>query len=82
MTLNSRGVARSWPRQECRRFNRGSTDEFGFQAVENPVHVHDLHATLMRLIGFDHERFTYRYAGLDYRLTGVNDCSVVKELIG
>jgi hypothetical protein len=50
--------------------------------VEDKVHVHDLHATLMRLIGFDHERFTYRYAGLDYRLTGVNDCSVVKELLG
>jgi hypothetical protein len=63
-------------------YTHGATDEFGFQAVENPVHVHDLHATLMRLIGFDHERFTYRYAGLDYRLTGVNDCSVVRELLG
>jgi uncharacterized protein (DUF1501 family) len=62
-------------------YTHGQTDEFGFQAVENKVHVHDLHATLMRLIGFDHERFTYRYAGLDYRLTGVNDCNVVKELL-
>jgi hypothetical protein len=62
-------------------YTHGTTDEFGFQAVENKVHVHDLHATLMRLIGFDHERFTYRYAGLDYRLTGVNDCAVVKELL-
>ncbi len=62
-------------------YTHGATDEFGFQAVENKVHVHDFHATLLRLIGFDHERFTYRYAGLDYRLTGVNDCSVVKELI-
>ncbi len=62
-------------------YTHGATDEFGFQAVENPVHVHDLHATMLRLIGFDHERFTYRYAGLDYRLTGVNDCSVVKELL-
>ncbi len=59
----------------------GATDEFGFQAVEKPVHVHDLHATLLRLLGFDHEKFTYRYAGLDYRLTGVNECSVVPELI-
>ena len=47
----------------------GSTDEFGFKAEENPVHVHDLHATLMKLLGFDHEKFTYRYAGRDYRLT-------------
>lgn len=62
-------------------YTHGATDEFGFAAVEDKVHVHDLHATLMRLIGFDHERFTYRYAGLDYRLTGVNDCSVVKELL-
>ena len=62
-------------------YTHGATDEFGFQAIENKVHVHDLHATMLRLIGFDHERFTYRYAGLDYRLTGVNDCSVVKELL-
>jgi uncharacterized protein (DUF1501 family) len=59
----------------------GATDEFGFQAVENPVHVHDLHATIMKLLGFDHEKFTYRYAGLDYRLTGVNDAKVVEEII-
>jgi hypothetical protein len=59
----------------------GATDEFGFQATEKPVHVHDLHATILRILGFDHERFTYRYAGLDFRLTGVNDCTVVKELL-
>lgn len=63
-------------------YTHGATDEFGFQAVENPVHVHDLHATVLRLMGFDHERFTFRYAGLDFRLTGVNECSVVKELLG
>lgn len=62
-------------------YTHGKTDDFGFQAIEDKVHVHDLHATLMRLIGFDHERFTYRYAGLDYRLTGVNDCNVIKELL-
>lgn len=62
-------------------YTHGATDDFGFQAVENPVHVHDLHATLLKILGFDHERFTYRYAGLDFRLTGVNDCSVVKELL-
>ncbi len=45
----------------------GATDGFGFKAIENRVHVHDLHATLLHLLGFDHERFTYRYAGRDYR---------------
>ncbi len=47
----------------------GTTDEFGFKAEENPVHIHDLHATIMHLLGFDHEHLTYRYAGRDYRLT-------------
>ncbi|MEO8353473.1 MAG: DUF1501 domain-containing protein [Chthoniobacteraceae bacterium] len=50
----------------------GATDEFGFQAVENPVHVHDLHATMLRLLGFNHEKLTYRYAGRDFRLTDVH----------
>ena len=50
----------------------GATDEFGFKAVENPVHVHDLHATILHLLGFDHEKFTYRYAGRDFRLTDVS----------
>ena len=58
----------------------GATDEYGFKAVENPVHVHDLHATLLKLLGFDHERFTYRYAGRDFRLTDVHG-KVVQELI-
>jgi uncharacterized protein DUF1501 len=49
----------------------GATDEFGFKAVENPLEVHDLHATILHLLGFDHERFTYRYAGRDFRLTDV-----------
>jgi len=49
----------------------GATDEYGLQAVEQPVHVHDLHATILRLMGFDHERLTYRHAGRDYRLTDV-----------
>ena len=43
----------------------GATDDFGFRAREKPVHVHDLHATLLKLMGFDHEKFTYRYAGRD-----------------
>ncbi len=58
----------------------GATDEFGFGAVEKPVHVHDLHATILRLLGFDHEKLTYRYAGRDFRLTDVYG-TVVKELI-
>jgi hypothetical protein len=58
----------------------GATDEFGFQAVEDKVHVHDLHATLLHLLGFDHEKLTYRYAGRDFRLTDVHG-KVVSELL-
>jgi uncharacterized protein (DUF1501 family) len=58
----------------------GATDEFGFKAVENTVHVHDLHATMLHLLGFDHEKFTYRYAGRDFRLTDVHG-RVVKEVL-
>ena len=58
----------------------GATDEFGFKAVENPVHVHDLHATILQLLGFDHTKLTFRHAGRDFRLTDVHG-SVVKELI-
>ncbi len=58
----------------------GATDEFGFAAVENRVHVHDLHATILHLLGFDHERLTYRYAGRDFRLTDVHG-NVVRELL-
>ncbi len=58
----------------------GATDEFGFKAVEKVMHVHDLHATLLHLLGFDHEKFTYRYAGRDFRLTDVHGV-VVKDLL-
>ncbi len=58
----------------------GATDEFGFRAVENPVHVHDLHATILYLLGFDHTKLTYRYAGRDFRLTDVHG-RVVHEII-
>ncbi len=58
----------------------GATDEFGFKAVENPVHVHDLHATVLHLLGFDHEKFTHRYAGRDFRLTDVYG-RVIKEVV-
>jgi hypothetical protein len=50
----------------------GATDEFGFRAVENRVHVHDLHATILHLLGFDHKRLTNRYAGRDFHLTDVH----------
>ncbi len=59
----------------------GATDEFGFAAVENRVHVHDLHATILHLMGLDHEKLTYRYAGRDFRLTDVHG-QVIRELIG
>ena len=49
----------------------GATDELGYYAVDNPVHVHDLHATMLHLLGIDHERLTYRYQGRDFRLTDV-----------
>jgi hypothetical protein len=58
----------------------GATDEFGWNAVENKVHVHDLHATVLHLLGIDHERLTYRYAGRDYRLTDVYG-NVVREIL-
>jgi hypothetical protein len=58
----------------------GATDPFGFQAVEKKVHVHDLQATILALLGFDHEKLTYRYAGRDFRLTDVHG-TVVKDLI-
>ena len=58
----------------------GATDEFGYRAVQDPVHVHDLHATMLHLLGFDHERLTYRYAGRDFRLTDVSG-EVVKEIL-
>ena len=58
----------------------GATDEFGFKAVEKPVHVHDLHATMLRLLGFDHEKLTYHHAGRDFRFTDVHG-QVVDALI-
>ena len=58
----------------------GATDEFGFAAAENKVHVHDLHATILHLMGFDHEKLTYRHAGRDFRLTDVSG-RVVTEVV-
>ena len=58
----------------------GATDDFGFKAVEKPVHVHDLHATVLHLMGLDHTRLTYYYSGRNFRLTDVAG-TVVKEII-
>jgi arylsulfatase A-like enzyme len=58
----------------------GTTDELGYAAVENPVHVHDLHATMLYLMGVDHERLTYRHQGRDFRLTDVAG-KVVKGIL-
>ena len=58
----------------------GATDEFGAAATENKVHIHDLHATVLALLGFDHEKLTYRYNGRDFRLTDVAGTVVEKIL--
>jgi hypothetical protein len=60
----------------------GETDDFSYNIVKDPVHIRDFHATVLHLMGIDHERFTYRYLGLDQRLTGVEKAHVVKELVG
>lgn len=59
----------------------GTTDEFSYNIVEDPVHVHDFHATILRLLGMDHERFTFRFLGLDQRLSGVEPARVINALI-
>jgi uncharacterized protein (DUF1501 family) len=61
-------------------FSYGATDEFGLTAVEDRVHVHDLHATILHLMGLDHKQLTYRYSGRDYRLTDVHG-EVVQDVI-
>lgn len=58
----------------------GSSDELGYEPAENPVHVHDFHATILHLLGFDHERLTYRHAGRDFRLTDVHG-RVIPQLL-
>jgi hypothetical protein len=58
----------------------GSTDEYGWYAEQDKVHVHDLHATILHLMGMNHEKLTYRYSGRDYRLTDVSG-RVVREIL-
>ena len=67
-------------RHQARLSAYGETDELGFDVAEDTVHVHDLQATILHLLGFDHERLTYRFQGRDYRLTDVHG-HVVKELL-
>jgi arylsulfatase A-like enzyme len=58
----------------------GETDELGFNVAQDPVHVHDLHATILHLLGFDHTKLTYRFQGRDFRLTDVHGVVVDKAL--
>ncbi len=59
----------------------GETDDFSYNIVKDPVHVRDLHATILRLLGIDHDKFSFRYQGLDNKLVGVEKAHVIKELI-
>jgi hypothetical protein len=62
-------------------YAHGNTDEFGYEAVEKPVHIHDWHATVLHLLGLDHERQTFNYGGRDFRLTDVYG-DVVTDIMG
>ncbi len=62
-------------------FAYGATDDFGYRAVEKRVHVRDIHATMLHLMGFDHKKLTYRHAGLDFRLTGLEDAKVITDVL-
>jgi hypothetical protein len=59
----------------------GETDDFSYNIVKDPVHVRDFHATVLHLLGIDHERFSVKLQGLDFKLTGVEPASVVKALV-
>ena len=59
----------------------GTTDDLGYRAVENAVSMHDLHATMLHLCGIDHSQFSVKFQGLDARLTGVDPCKVIKDLL-
>jgi uncharacterized protein (DUF1501 family) len=59
----------------------GATDEMGFNIIEDEVHVADIHATILHQLGMDHERLSFRAAGLDFKLTGVEPCKVIKQIV-
>ena len=61
-------------------YTHGATDEFGYNIIEKPVHVHDFQATLLHILGIDHEKLTYKFQGRRYRLTDVHG-NIVKELL-
>jgi len=88
LTDTNYGVTSSTPASRCgspaaasRAAWMGETDEFSYNIVKDPVHVRDLQATILHQFGIDHERFTYRYQGLDQKLTGVEKATVVKTLL-
>jgi hypothetical protein len=62
-------------------FTYGETDSIGYSVAKDPVHIRDLHATLVHLLGFDHKHFTYPFQGLDQRLTGVVSAKVVNPIL-
>ena len=59
----------------------GGTDDFGFNVIENPVHIHDVQATILHCLGLDHTRLSFRFRGLNFRLTGVEEHHPVKEIL-
>jgi hypothetical protein len=59
----------------------GETDDFSYNIVRDPVHIRDFHATVLHQLGYDHQRFSFKYQGLDQRLTGVLPAKVINELI-
>nr|WP_256199299.1 DUF1501 domain-containing protein [Verrucomicrobium spinosum] len=59
----------------------GETDEFSYNIVKDPLHIRDFHATILNLLGYNHDRFTFKFQGLDSKLTGVEPARVVKQLI-
>lgn len=62
-------------------FSLGQTDELGFNVVDRPVHVHDVQATILHSLGIDHSQLSFRFRGLDFRLTGVEEHHPVQELL-
>ena len=64
-----------------RGYEHGKTDDYSYNILENPVHIRDLNATILNQLGINHEKLTFRYQGLDQRLTGVEEARVIKEIL-
>ena len=62
-------------------YEHGATDEFGYNIAKDPAHLRDLHATILHCLGIDHERFTYKFRGLNVKLTGVEEAHVIKGVL-